>query len=66
MQYFNSYVLHTLKEIDPYGYVAIPSNVCNLLSSLLLSAILLISSVYTLCASLWNLCCNCNNGFLSN
>ena len=52
MQYFNSYVLHTLKEIDPYGYVAIPSNVCNLLSSLLLSAILLISSVYTLCASL--------------
>ena len=39
---------HTLKAFVPYGYVLILSDVCNLLSSLLLSAILLISSVYTL------------------
>ena len=50
MQYLNSSVLHTLKAFVPYGYVVIPSNVCNLSSSLLLSAILLNSSVYTLCA----------------
>ena len=35
---------HTLKVFVPYGYVLILSDVCNLLSSLLLSASLLISS----------------------
>ena len=41
----------------PYGHAVIMPKVCNLLSSLLLSVILLISSVYSLCASLLNLCC---------
>ena len=36
------------------------SKVCNLLLLLLLSAILLISSVYTSCLSLLNLCCDFN------
>ena len=48
---------HTLKAFVPYGYVVILSKVCNLLSSLQLSAILLISSVYTQCAPLLSLCC---------
>ena len=48
---------HTLKAFVPYGYVVIPSKVCDLSSSLLLSEILLIYSVYTQCASLSNLCC---------
>ena len=39
---------HTLKAFVPYGYVLILSCVCNLLSSLLFSAILLTSSVYIL------------------
>ena len=39
---------HTLNALVPYVYVVILSNVCNLLSSLLLNAILLTSSVYTL------------------
>ena len=39
---------HTLNGFVPYGYVVILSNVCNSLSSLLLSAILLTSSVHTL------------------
>ena len=39
---------HTLNVLVPYGYVGILSNVCILLSSLLLSAILLTSSIYTL------------------
>ena len=34
---------HTLNALVPYGYIVILSNVCNLLSSLLLSAILLTS-----------------------
>ena len=38
---------HTLKAF-PCGCVVILSKICNLLSSLLLSAILLISSLYTL------------------
>ena len=33
---------HTLNAFTPYGYVVVLSNVCNLLSLLLLSAILLI------------------------
>ena len=48
---------HTLKALVPYRYVVNLSKVCNLLSWLLLSAIVLIFSVYTSCASLWNLCC---------
>ena len=36
--------LHTLKAFVPYGYALILSKVCNLLSSLPLSEILLISS----------------------
>ena len=46
--YSSSSVLHT----SP-AFVLL--KICNILSSLLLSAILLISSVYTLCASLLNL-----------
>ena len=51
-------ILHTLKAFVPYGYVLILSKVCNPLSTLLLSAILLTCSVYTQCASLLNLCCD--------
>ena len=40
-----------------YGYDVILLKVFNLLSSLLFSAILLISSVYTLCPLLFSLCC---------
>ena len=50
-------LLHNLKAFAPYGYGLILSKVCNLLSSLILSAILLTSSVYTQCASLSNLSC---------
>ena len=46
---FSSSVLHTFPALD-----IILSKVCNLLSSLLFSAILLIISLYTLCASLLN------------
>ena len=45
---FNISLSHTLKAFVPYGYVVILSNVCSLLSSSLLEAILLISSVYKL------------------
>ena len=48
---------HTLKAFVAYGCVVILSKVCNLLSSLLLSAILLISSVYTQCVSLLIIYC---------
>ena len=51
---------HTLKAFIPYGYVVTLSNVCNLLSSLLLGAILLTSSVYTSWRSLLNLNCGFN------
>ena len=53
----HSSVLHTFPTLGPYGYNVILSKVCNLLSSLLLSATLLISSVYTLCVFLLGLCC---------
>ena len=56
----NSSVLHTLQALVPEVYDVIQSKVCNLLSSSLLSAILLISSVYTSCLSLLNLCCDFN------
>ena len=49
-------LLHILKAFVRYGYVPVLSNVCSLSSSLLLSAILLISLVYTQCALLLNLC----------
>ena len=39
---------HTLKAFAPYGYVIILPKACEHLSSVLLSPILLISSVYTL------------------
>ena len=48
---------HTLNALVPYGYVVILSDVCVLLSSSLLSAILSTSSVYTVW-SLLNLCCD--------
>ena len=41
----------------PYTYVSVKSINCILLSSFELKAILLISSVKTLCLSLLNLCC---------
>ena len=40
----------------PYAYVSIESIDCNLLSSFKLKAVLLISSVKTLCFALLNLC----------
>ena len=42
----------------PYGYDVTPSNLCSLLSLLLLNVILLIFSMNTLCASLLGLCCD--------
>ena len=60
MQYSSSSVFHTFPTLVPYGYDVIPSKVCNILSSLLLNAILLISSVNTLCTSLLNLCYDFN------
>ena len=51
---------HVFLEPVPYGYDAILSKACNLLPSLLLSSILLISSVNTLCPSLEDLCCDFN------
>ena len=49
---------HTSKAFAPCGYFVILPNVCNLLLSLHLSAILLISSAYLQCASFLNLCCD--------
>ena len=40
--------LHNLNAFVPYEYVVTLLNVCNLLSSSLLNAILLTSSLYTL------------------
>ena len=57
---------HTLKAFAPYRYVAILSIFCNFLSSLLLSAILLIYSVYTLCASILKLCWDYSISLLLN
>ena len=59
-------LLHTLKAFASHGCVLILSQVCNILSSLLLSAILLGSSVYTECASLLNPYCDCSIGLLLN
>ena len=50
-------VLHTFPRLAPYRYDVILSKLCNLLSSLLLSVSFLISSIYTLCAWLLNICC---------
>ena len=49
--------LLTRSLLVPYVYVSIESIDCILLSSFELKAILLISSVKTLCLSLLNLCC---------
>ena len=53
---------HTVKAFVPFKYAVILSNVCNLLSPLLLSVFLLICSVYTLCQSLLNLCSDFSMG----
>ena len=55
---FSISVLHTFPALDPYGYDVILTKLCNLLSSLLLSTILLTSLAYTSCNSLLNLCCD--------
>ena len=52
--------LHIRSLLVPYAYVFIESIDHILLSSFELKAILLISSVKTLCPSLLNLCCVCN------
>ena len=49
--------LHTGSLLVPYAYVSTESIPCRLLSSLTLHAILLTSSVNTLCFSVLNLCC---------
>ena len=54
----SSSFLHIFPLLAPHVYNTILWKVCNLLSSLLLSAILLISSLYTLCASFLNFCCD--------
>ena len=55
--HLTSSFLLTRSLLVPYAYVSIESNDCILLSSFELNAILLISSVKTLCLSLLNLCC---------
>ena len=52
--------LLTRSLVIPYTYVSIESIDCILLSPFELKAILLISSVKTLCLSLLNFCCVCN------
>ena len=47
----------TRSLLVPYAYASIESNDCFHLSSFELNAVLLISSVKTLCLSLLNLCC---------
>ena len=54
----------TKSLILPYAYVSIESVDCILLSSFKLKAVLLISSVKTLCLSLFNLCCVFNIDWL--
>ena len=51
-------LLNILKAFLPYGYVLILTKFYNLLSSLLLRAILLTSSVYTQCLSILSLSCD--------
>ena len=57
---------HTRKTFVPFRYFVILWEVCKILSSWLIRATLLISSVYTQCASLLNLCCNSNMILLFN
>ena len=59
-RYFSNSVLHTFPTLAPNGYDVIPSKFCNLLSPLLLNALLLTFLVNTFCVSLLNLCCNLN------
>ena len=47
---------HTLNIFVPCGYVESPSNICNLLSLLLLRAIVLVFTVYSSWWSLLNTC----------
>ena len=57
MLYLISSFLHTRSLFIPYAYVSVGPIDCILLSSFELKAILLISSVKTLCFLLLNLCC---------
>ena len=59
-----SSVLITRSLLIPNAYVSIQSIDCILLLSFELKAILLISSVKTLCLSLLNLCCVFNINLL--
>ena len=61
---FSNSALHTFPAFISNGYDAIPPKFCNLLSSLLLSAILVASSVNILCTLLLNLCCDLNIAFV--
>ena len=61
---FSNSALHTFPAFIPYGYDAIPPKFCNLLSSLLLNAILVASSVNILCTLLLNLCFDLNIVFV--
>ena len=54
---FNLFLSLTKSLLAPYTYVSIESVDCILLSLFELKAILLISSVRTLCLSLLKLCC---------
>ena len=54
---FNLFLSLTKSLLAPYTYVSIESVDCILLSLFELKAILLISSVKTLCFSLLNICC---------
>ena len=56
-RYCSNSILHTFPTLEPYGYDVILSKVYNILSSLLLSAFFLISSVYILSTLLLNPCC---------
>ena len=56
--------LHTRSLLVPSAYASTGSVGCILLSSLALNAVLLPSSVNTLCFSLLNLCCDFNISLL--
>ena len=59
--------LHIKSFLVPYAFLSTESIDCILLSSFKLKAILLISSVKTLCLSLLNLCCVfCSDFFFFN
>ena len=61
---FTSLFLYTSSWLIQYAYVSIEPIDCNLLSSLAVNAILLTSSVNTICFSLLSLCRYFNINFL--